>query len=138
MSCWREQTVLRLPAKAIGIHTMEEWYRFEREYEDRMDWEEGCFAPSLCTYEHGPFLDYILKDRAPVQGNGCDYDARPLTPAERKEAALFEAERMALLQVPRGAKIIMIDRYTLEKGGKLYGICAVTTEENIGYTKEIS
>ena len=63
---------------------------------------------------------------------------RTLTPAERKEAALFEAERMALLQVPRGAKIIMIDRYTLEKGGKLYGICAVTTEENIGYTKEIS
>ena len=85
MSCWREQTVLRLPAKAIGIHTMEEWYRFEREYEDRMDWEEGCFAPSLCTYEHGPFLDYILKDRAPVQGNGCDYDARPLTPAERRK-----------------------------------------------------
>ena len=63
---------------------------------------------------------------------------RTLTPAERKEAALFEAERMALLQVPRGAKIIMIDRYTLEKGGKLYGVCAVTTEENIGYTKEIS
>ena len=45
---------------------------------------------------------------------------------------------MALLQVPRGAKIIMIDRYTVEKGGKLYGVCAVTTEENIGYTKEIS
>ena len=63
---------------------------------------------------------------------------RTLTPAERKEAALFEAERMALLQVPRGAKIIMIDRYTVEKGGKLYGVCAVTTEENIGYTKEIS
>ena len=61
-----------------------------------------------------------------------------MTPAERKEAALFEAERMALLQVPRGAKIIMIDRYTVEKGGKLYGVCAVTTEENIGYTKEIS
>ena len=63
---------------------------------------------------------------------------RSLTEAERKEAALFEAERMALLQVPRQAKIIMIDRYTVEKKGKLYGVCAVTTEENIGYTKEIT
>ena len=62
---------------------------------------------------------------------------RPLSAAERKEAALFEAERMALLQVPRKAKIIMIDRYTVEKNGKLYGVCNVTTEENIGYTKEI-
>ena len=60
-----------------------------------------------------------------------------MTPAERKEAALFEAERMALLQVPRSAKIIMIDRRTLEKHGKLYGACTVTTEENIGFTKEI-
>ena len=65
-------------------------------------------------------------------------EERILTPAERKEAALFEAERMALLQVPRQAKILMIDRYTLEKKGKLYGVCTVTTEENIGYTKEIS
>ena len=63
---------------------------------------------------------------------------RPLTDGERREAALFEAERMALLQVPRQAKILMIDRYTKEKNGKLYGVCAVTTEENIGYTKEIS
>ena len=63
---------------------------------------------------------------------------RPLTSAERREAALFEAERMALLQVPRAAKIIMIDRYTVEKNGKLYGICTVTTEENIGYTKEFT
>ena len=63
---------------------------------------------------------------------------RPLSEAERKEAALFEAERMALLQVPRQAKIIMIDRYTVERNGKLYGVCAVTTEENIGYTKEIA
>ncbi len=63
---------------------------------------------------------------------------RPLTAAERKEAALFEAERMALLQVPRTAKVIMIDRYTVEKNGKLYGVCAITTEENIGYTKEIT
>ena len=63
---------------------------------------------------------------------------RPLTEAERKEAALFEAERMALLQVPRQAKIIMIDRYTVERNGKLYGVCNLTTEENIGYTKEIT
>ena len=63
---------------------------------------------------------------------------RPLTVAERKEAALFEAERMALLEVPRAAKILMIDRYIQEKNGKLYGVCTVTTEENIGYTKEIT
>ena len=63
---------------------------------------------------------------------------RSLTTGERKEAALFEAERMALLQVPKTAKIIMIDRYTVEKNGKLYGVCTVTTEENIGYTKEIT
>ena len=63
---------------------------------------------------------------------------RPLTPAQRKEAALFEAERMALLQVPRQAKIIMIDRYTVERDGRLYGVCKLTTEENIGYTKEIT
>lgn len=63
---------------------------------------------------------------------------RPLTFAERKEAALFEAERMAQLQVPHRAKVIMIDRYTVEKNGKLYGVCNITTEENIGYTKEIT
>ena len=63
---------------------------------------------------------------------------RPLSLAERKEAALFEAERMALLQVPRQAKIIMIDRHTVEKNGRLYGVCTVTTEENIGYTKEFT
>ncbi len=63
---------------------------------------------------------------------------RPLTLAERKEAALFEAERMALLQVPCQAKVIMIDRHIVEKNGKLYGVCNLTTEENIGYTKEIS
>ena len=63
---------------------------------------------------------------------------RPLNAAERREAALFEAERMALLQVPRTAKVIMIDRHTVEKNGKLYGVCTVTTEENIGYTKEIT
>lgn len=63
---------------------------------------------------------------------------RRLTKAEQKEAALFEAERMALLQVPRQAKIIMIDRYTVEQNGKLYGVCTVTTEENIGFTKEIT
>ena len=63
---------------------------------------------------------------------------RTLDEGERREAALFEAERMALLQVPRTAKIIMIDRYTVERNGKLYGVCNVTTEENIGYTKEIT
>ena len=62
---------------------------------------------------------------------------RPLSEAERKEAALFEAERMALLQVPRQAKIIMIDRHTERKQGELYGVCTVTAEENIGRTKEI-
>ena len=65
-------------------------------------------------------------------------EERTLTASERKEAALFEAERMALLAVPRAAKILMIDRRTLEKNGKLYGVCTVTTEENIGYTKEIT
>ena len=45
---------------------------------------------------------------------------------------------MALLQVPRQAKILMIDRHTVVKDGKLYGVCTVTTEENIGYTKEFT
>ena len=63
---------------------------------------------------------------------------RALSPAEQKETALFEAERMALLQVPRQAKILMIDRHTVVKDGKLYGVCTVTTEENIGYTKEFT
>ena len=63
---------------------------------------------------------------------------RPLTNAERREAALFEAERMALLQVPREAKILMIDRHVEEKNGRLYGVCNLTTEENIGYIKEIT
>jgi len=63
---------------------------------------------------------------------------RTLTAAERREAALFEAERQALLQVPRTAKVIMIDRRTVERNGTLYGVCTVTAEENIGFTKEIS
>ena len=45
---------------------------------------------------------------------------------------------MALLQVPRQAKIIMIDRYTVDRDGRLYGVYKLTTEENIGYTKEIT
>ena len=52
--------------------------------------------------------------------------------------SLFEAERMALPEAPRTAKILMIDRCTREKNGKLYGVRTVTTEENIGNIKEIT
>ncbi len=99
-----------------------------------------------CPFEDGTLIDEgeaILLSPWPVRVCRGTWREkvkreRPLDEAERKEAALFEAERMALLQVPRGAKIIMIDRYTVEKNGKLYGVCSVTTEENIGYTKEIT
>ncbi len=85
MSCWRTQIVLRLPGAALGIRSMEEWETFERRYRRKLSWEEGHFAPALCTYEQGPFLDYILSDRAPVATSyGCVYDARPLTPTEKK------------------------------------------------------
>lgn len=85
MSCWRKQIVLRLPAKALGIHSMEEWDRFEWKYRKKLAWEVGHFAPSLCTYARGPFLDYILLDRAPMDGCGCEYNARCLTAAEQEK-----------------------------------------------------
>ena len=86
MSCWREQKVLRMPAKTVGIHTDEEWYQFERDYEDVMSWYPGYFAPSLCTSKYGRFIDYFLEDQPEVLcDDGSKTYARPLTPKEKEE-----------------------------------------------------
>lgn len=62
---------------------------------------------------------------------------RPLSVQEQQQAAMEQAQLQALLQVPRQAKILMLNPYTLEKNGELWGVCTVTAEENIGITKEI-
>ena len=62
VSCWREQQVLRLPAKAIGIFTEEEWSRFLTEHADILSYDIHHFAPALCSEEYGYFLDFILLD----------------------------------------------------------------------------
>ena len=68
MSCWREQHVLRMPAKTIGINTEEEWEEYYGKLINETDWSVGSFAPALCSYENGPMIDYILSDTAPVEG----------------------------------------------------------------------
>ena len=86
MSCWRKQVVLRLPMKTVGIWFEWQWDRFESEYYERMSWDPGCFAPSLCSKEGGYFLDYCLEDEAPIDYTDGEFErvARPLTAEEKK------------------------------------------------------
>ena len=70
MSCWREQQVLRIPVEAIGIFTEAEWNRFLSEHADVLSFNVHHFAPSLCSEEHGHFLDYILLDEPRKRGSG--------------------------------------------------------------------
>ena len=74
-----------MPAKTVGIHSLDAWYAFTYAHEDVLDWEPGHFAPALCSKRNGPYLDYYLADRAPVRGDGCAYLARPLTLREMKK-----------------------------------------------------
>ncbi len=85
MSCWRSQRVLRMPATTIGIHTQEEWNAYYSRFIKETDWNPGSFAPSLCSYENGPMIDYILSDTAPVEGGGCKLSARLLWDSEEEE-----------------------------------------------------
>ncbi len=82
MSCWVEQHVLRLPAKAIGIQCEDDWIRFTEEKKDMLRYEEGHFAPALCSSSAGHFLDYILYDRELRQRQDKETLARKLTKAE--------------------------------------------------------
>ena len=50
-----------------------------------MSWDPGRFAPSLCSSENSPMLDYILSDRAPVFGDGTSMYARPLYEEEKQK-----------------------------------------------------
>ena len=102
MSCWREQKVLRMPAGTIGLAAPEAWKAFYAKYRGTWSWDPGTFAPSLCESSQGEFLDYILTNRAPVEGDGCTMHARSLTPAEaekylpvfRKQFPGFTPEQM--------------------------------------------
>ena len=85
MSSWREQKVLRMPAATAGMHTMEEWYAFRDRHRPALRWDPGCFAPALCSFKHGAFLDYILSDRAPIFGDGAKKYARSLTDFEKEK-----------------------------------------------------
>lgn len=84
MSCWREQVVLRLPVQAAGITTREEMNAFEGAHEEDFCWEPGHFAPALCGTSRGIYLDYILRDRAPVRAGGSDVCVRALRRVERE------------------------------------------------------
>ncbi len=87
MSCWRKQTVLRLPAKTLGIWFEWQWEQFTEEYEELFSWDEGWFAPSLCSSEYGHFLDYVLEDTFPVDHTDSDYPylVRKLSRQERQK-----------------------------------------------------
>ena len=86
MSCWRKQTVLRMPAKTVGIWFPWDWERFEEEYDEIFRWDPGYFAPSLCSSEGGHFIDYILEDVAPIDYTDVEFDpiTRPLSANEKK------------------------------------------------------
>ncbi len=134
-------------ARAEAPKTAVEWSETGRQAPyAALCWGDRKLLTRRCPFEEGE----LIEEREPLSLSPWPLRVcrgvwrekvkaeRPLSQAERREAALFEAERMALLQVPRTAKIIMIDRYTEEKDGRLYGVCNVTTEEDIGYTKEIT
>ena len=134
-------------AQVEAPETLVEWAETGREAPyAALCWGDRKLLERACPFDYGDLAEaertlsldpWPLRVRRGVWREK-EKAERPLTEAERKEAALFEAERMALLQVPRTAKIIMIDRYTLERDGQLYGVCRLTTEENIGFTKEIT
>ncbi|MBO7703168.1 MAG: hypothetical protein J6S26_01890 [Solobacterium sp.] len=103
MSCWREQRVLRLPAASIGIHSEEEWQKFEAEHQDVFCYEVRHFAPALCSSEHGCFLDYVLLDEERECGDGretplarslSEDEIRTYLPVFRKLFPYFTEEHM--------------------------------------------
>ncbi|MBR2562820.1 MAG: hypothetical protein IKE31_11860, partial [Eubacterium sp.] len=63
----------------------EEWNAYYSRFIKETDWNPGSFAPSLCSYENGPMIDYILSDTAPVEGGGCKLSARLLWDSEEEE-----------------------------------------------------
>lgn len=88
MSCWRKHVVLRIPAKTFGIWLEAQWERFEKELDDQLEegftWRPGSFAPALCDWDKGFFLDYMLEDTAPMDSE-FESIARPLTREEAEQ-----------------------------------------------------
>lgn len=86
MSCWRKQTVLRLPYAAVGIVGEGEVRAFERAHSDKLQWREGSFAPTLCEGGAYTFLDYILRDEYPLRRHsGSAWEARGLSDREKEK-----------------------------------------------------
>ena len=98
------------------------------------------FAEASLTEEPALQLSSLLLPVSLIRGTYRELirQEQALTKEEQKAEALFLAERDALLQVPRDAAIIMINLYAVEKDGAVYGICTITTEENIGLQREIT
>lgn len=62
---------------------------------------------------------------------------KQLTRAEQTELALVEAERVAMLKVPKDARIVEKSSATRVQDGLIIGVVGVVTEETIGLEKEI-
>ncbi len=85
MSCWRSQKVLRLPGEAFGVNTIEEWNVFKEKHKSELTWRVGGFGPALCSFKNGIFIDYILSDRAPIDGEGFTCRSYHLSEFEKEK-----------------------------------------------------
>ena len=68
MSCWRQTTVLRIPAICLGFETWGEWHDFLGQHRKEFHWDPGYFASALCD-------SYIREDYdkwLPHEGRGYE------------------------------------------------------------------
>jgi len=95
------------------------WPWFVLERRDTCVWEK-LFVP--ITLARGRYYECV-----PIN--------RPMPRAQQEAEALARAEMQALWQVPRDAAILMKNCYMREEEDGLYGVCVITTEEEIGYQR---
>ena len=85
MSSWRYQKVLRLPGEAFGVNTKEDWNEFQEKHRDELSWNERSFAPALCSFKNGYFIDYIISDEAPIEWEGYNVNSYHLSEFEKEK-----------------------------------------------------
>jgi len=75
-----------------------------------------------------------------MEGLCCEQTEQPVsrTTEEMAEAAIVDAERIAMLKIPKDASIVEKHAVWAKSDAQVIGIVTIITEESIGMTKEIS
>ena len=75
-----------------------------------------------------------------MEGLCCEQTEQPVsrTTEEMAEAAIVDAERIAMLKIPKDASIVEKHAVWAKSDAQVIGIVTIITEESIGMTKEIN